>query len=170
MSKKLLTGGVVFVIALGVLIWIARPSDTVSVSGNGDTTATATPGALVTDEPQVALGSVSMAAGDVTRTFTVRNTSNAAVTLRQMYTSCMCTTASVEFSNGVRRGPYGMPGHGINPSFEERIEPNETFTVAVVFDPAAHGPAGIGPVERTVTLEYDEGKMLTFGFSATVTP
>ncbi|KKT83316.1 MAG: hypothetical protein UW81_C0021G0020, partial [Candidatus Giovannonibacteria bacterium GW2011_GWC2_44_9] len=40
----------------------------------------------------------------------------------------------------------------------------------VVFDPAAHGPAGVGRIERAVYLENSASEALQLKFSATVTP
>ena len=42
--------------------------------------------------------------------------------------------------------------------------------VEVVFDPTAHGPAGVGKIERVVTLENNSSSDLNIMFSAFVTP
>jgi len=81
----------------------------------------------------------------------------------------MCTTASL-IKGGEKFGPYGMPGHGFFPSLNQRIEPGEEASLEVVFDPAAHGPAGVGRIDRIVNLENNAGKPLELVFSATVTP
>ena len=39
-----------------------------------------------------------------------------------------------------------------------------------VLAPAAHGPAGIGPIDRVVTIENSAGQPLELAFSANVTP
>lgn len=56
------------------------------------------------------------------------------------------------------------------PSINQTINPGEEASVEVVFDPAAHGPAGVGQIQRTVTIENNTGKPLELGFSAVVTP
>ena len=48
--------------------------------------------------------------------------------------------------------------------------PSEAAYLDVVFDPAAHGPAGVGPTERAVTIESDAGEPLVLGFTALVRP
>ena len=63
-----------------------------------------------------------------------------------------------------------MPGHGPAARLEERLAPGESAQVEVVFDPAAHGPAGIGQTDRVVTIENGAGAVLELRFSALVTP
>jgi hypothetical protein len=63
-----------------------------------------------------------------------------------------------------------MPGHTPIPALNESMQPNEEAMVEVVFDPAAHGPAGIGPIDRVVTIENSDGQPLELAFAANVTP
>lgn len=126
-------------------------------------------GALAARETNFDFGSVSMAAGKVSHRYWFRNASDAPVLIRKIYTSCMCTTATlVKGARIVNR--YGMPGHGPVPRVDESMGPNEAAYLDVVFDPAAHGPAGVGPTERTVTIESDAGEPLMLGFTALVRP
>lgn len=101
--------------------------------------------------------------------FQVKNTGEEPVTIGQMYTSCMCTSATL-MMNGKEFGPYGMPGHGFVPKVNKSIEPGEEAAVEVVFDPAAHGPAGIGKIQRSVIIENNAGDPFEFQISANVTP
>jgi hypothetical protein len=87
------------------------------------------------------------------------------MTLQKVVTSCMCTEAKVTVSGNESRF-FGMehPGER-NPSINYEISPNETVTVTVNFDPAAHGPQGIGAFDRVVTLTFSNPlgiKELTF--------
>lgn len=81
----------------------------------------------------------------------------------------MCTTATL-MMGGKQFGPYGMPGHGFIPKINETMDAGEEATVEVVFDPAAHGPAGVGRIERGITIENNAGRPLELGFTALVTP
>lgn len=132
--------------------------------------ATSQSGTLVADETSFDFGSISMANGKVTKEFAVRNNGNTAVTIQKLYTSCMCTDAT--FVRGEKRiGPFGMAGHGFVPSLGEAVAPGEEVNISVTFDPAAHGPAGIGRIERGVYAEDPNGKQLfLFQIAATVTP
>jgi hypothetical protein len=110
-----------------------------------------------------------MRSGDVAHNYWIRNTGAAPITVRRMYTSCMCTTAAL-VKGGRKFDRYGMPGHGYLSPLNQAIAPNEAAMIEVVFDPAAHGPAGIGRIERTVTIETDREAPLELAFVAYVTP
>jgi len=124
---------------------------------------------LASDAPIFAFGRISMAAGKVSHRYSIRNTGITPLTINKIYTSCMCTEATL-ITRSAKRGPFGMAGHGILPSVSERLAPGEAAQVDVVFDPAAHGPAGVGPTDRVVTIANDAGPALELRFSAMVTP
>jgi uncharacterized protein DUF1573 len=124
---------------------------------------------LASIAPFYNFGTVSMAGGNVTHRYTVSNLSGAPVTITKLFTSCMCTTATLVTSSG-KRGPFGMPGHAPIPTIRERLAPGEMAQVDVVFNPAAHGPAGVGKIDRTVTIENDAGTPLELAFTAMVRP
>lgn len=113
-------------------------------------------------------GTISMAKGEVEHIFKIKNTSANPINLVKLYTSCMCTTAYLKIGE-FDRGPYGMPGHGLVPKVNKELLPNQEGEVKVVFDPAAHGPSGIGRIERIVYLE-SSGGTAELNFKAEVTP
>ena len=125
--------------------------------------------ALASVSPFHNFGNISMAAGKVSHRYWIKNVSAASLKINKLSTSCMCTDATLITRAG-KKGPFGMPGHGPTPRLEERLAPGESAQVDVVFDPAAHGPAGIGQTDRIVTLENDEGLPLELRFTAMVTP
>lgn len=131
--------------------------------------ASSSGGALTANETFYDFGIVAMANGKVSRDFTVANTGTGTVTIRRLFTSCMCTTATYVKGDRIQ-GPFGMPGHGVVPSINEEIAPGESAVVTAIFDPNAHGPAGIGTIERTITLETDSGKPFNLNFRAQVVP
>ena len=158
--------GIIALLLLGGVVWIARPNSqstaaTLSTNNNGTLT--------VEETNNYDFGTISMAAGKVTHSFKIKNTGNEAVTINKMYTSCMCTTALLR-KGDKQFGPYGMPGHGAIPKIGQTINPNEEATVEVIFDPAAHGPAGVGRIERAVYLENNAGDPIELMFVASVTP
>ncbi len=161
--NKLILGSIGAVLVLGGLVWIARPQNGASTPENSN-------GVLVAQEANsYDFGTISMAAGNVTHQFRIKNTGSEAVTIRKMYTSCMCTTAFL-MVQGKRFGPVGMPGHGAIPSINQAVNPSEEAVVEVAFDPSAHGPAGVGRIQRTVTIENNSGQPVELQFSAIVTP
>ncbi|MBI2673775.1 MAG: DUF1573 domain-containing protein [Candidatus Zambryskibacteria bacterium] len=163
--NKIIIGIITTILVLGGLIWIARPdsqsNNIASIKSNGTL--------AVEEANNYDFGAISMSKGIVTHQFKIKNTSDEAVVVNKIYTSCMCTTA--KFIVGDKQiGPVGMPGHGAIPSINQTISPNEEAIVEVVFDPAAHGPAGVGRIQRTVTLENNAGQPIELQFTAVVTP
>jgi len=150
---------------LGGLIWIARPD------GQSSSASSATSNDILTVEEanNYDFGTISMAAGKVRHTFKIKNISEKTVIVNKIYTSCMCTTAIFSLS-GKQFGPYGMPGHGIISGINQAINPGEEADVEVIFDPAAHGPAGVGQIQRTITIENNAGRPVELLFAAIVTP
>jgi hypothetical protein len=114
------------------------------------------------------LGEVPINGGIVTKEYEIKNTFGKSITLKKISTSCMCTKASVEVEDKKTKF-FGMEGHGdANPPVNIEIGEGKTAKVVVRFDPAAHGPQGVGSFDRVVWLNFSEGvKELTF--SGTVT-
>jgi hypothetical protein len=81
----------------------------------------------------------------------------------------MCTSASLT-TGDEKFGPFGMPGHGAIPSIKATVAVNQEAEIEVVFDPTAHGPAGVGKIQRVVILENNAGGPIELNFSAMVTP
>lgn len=147
------------------LVWLGKPGESPVLSQIDQGGA---PQVFQPLEREFDFGTISMAQGKVKHTFTFANNTANPISLKKIYSSCMCTTAL--FRNGSKRyGPFGMPGHGAIPSINEKIEPGQSFDIEVEFDPAAHGPAGIGFIKRIVYLETTQGKQ-TVTIQATVTP
>ena len=172
-TTKVIVGACVAVLVLGGLIIAAMPqpgSNTPKTVEPRPTATASSAGALSAPELNFNFGSVSMARGKVTHRYWIRNAGTEPIVLGKMYTSCMCTTAALVKSSGRKFAPVGMPGHTPIPSLNETMQPKEEAMVEVVFDPAAHGPAGIGPTDRVVTIENSAGQPLELAFRANVTP
>ena len=161
---------IIAVLIVGLFFWKGNKSSTngtVLATLQGDTTQ-----ASITEPiPAYDFGPVSMAKGNVEHDFAITNTTDSDITINQAETSCMCTEVLLKLPDGKEMGPYGMPGHGssFNRSVGAVIKPGEVIFVKVIFNPAAHGPAGIGKIERIVTLSSGRGP-LTMQFRAEVTP
>ena len=115
-------------------------------------------------------GTISMKNGNVTKEFTVTNPTGQAVVLETVLTSCMCTTAFLVQADGSTKGPFSMPGMGYVPPANETIPSGESRIVRVIYDPNAHGPAGVGRIDRFVTLNDASGGTLVYEIKANVTP
>src|SRR3989344_1839135 len=157
--------GIVSVLVLGAIVWFARPG----AKGTDTPTESSGPTVLSATETNYDFGTISMVKGNVSHLFTVTNTGTEPVTISKLYTSCMCTTASI--MNGTEKvGPFGMPGHAGIPSINVVLQPSASTQVEAIFDPNAHGPAGVGTISRVVILENNAGSPLELGFTANVTP
>mgnify|MGYP001560286199 CR=1 FL=1 len=162
-NKDLLIGLLAVAVIIGGLIWVLpKPPEKKPPTASVNT-------AITPEEKYFDFGSISMAAGKVKHTYLVKNDSDRPLTVDKVYTSCMCTEASL-INNGKKSGPFGMPGHGFSPGLKEVIGPQSTAEVEAEFDPAAHGPAGVGLIERSVIIEYEGVGQTELSFSAQVTP
>ena len=164
MNSKILVSVVVSVAALGALVWFAQSTSTPVNEQRAQVNS-----ALAAEETSYDFGTISMAEGPVRHTFTIRNSQSAPFRVAKLYTSCMCTTALLSLG-GRQFGPYGMPGHGGIGGIGAELAPDETASIEVVFDPAAHGPAGVGKIERVVVVEGESVAPFELRFSAVVTP
>ena len=170
-STKVIVGVCTAILVLGSLIIAGMPEPGAKKPAESRSIVTASSaGALSTPETNFNFGSISMAKGKVTHRYLIRNAGTEPILIRKMYTSCMCTTATLVKTSGRKFEPVGMPGHGSIPTMNEPMNPGEQAMVEVVFDPAAHGPAGIGPTDRGVTIENSAGRPLELAFTANVTP
>lgn len=170
-NRTLIVAAVVITLGLAIAIIAAKPGTAPrpAASAASPSNVIRAAGPLTARETSFDFGSVSMAAGNVSHRYWFRNEGTTPVLLRRIYTSCMCTTATlVKGARIINR--YGMPGHGPLPSVNETLAPGEAAYVEAIFDPAAHGPAGLGRTERVVTIESDSGRPLELRFSADVRP
>ena len=156
--------GLAAVVAVAVVAVGAREDNNVNQTQTSQGAS-----ALVALEPAFDFGRISMTNGKVSREIKIKNTNDVPVTATRLSTSCMCTTAELTYQ-GKSAGPFGMPGHGLIPGIKTVIQPGDEAIIKVVFDPAAHGPAGVGAIKREVYLEQAGGQRLTLNFSVFVTP
>jgi len=107
------------------------------------------------DKTHYSFGSVSQKNGNVETYYNLTNAGASDIYVKKLYTSCMCTQAQIEFSDGSKTALNGMLGHGPDSNLlvGKTIKAGETVKIRAVFDPNAHGPQGIGFIKRNITLE-----------------
>lgn len=171
MNAKVIIGFILatFVIIVG-LAWYAQPKTQAGggVQHPAGNTSTA-PSSLTSDSMLFDFGTISMAEGKVTHQFKIANSSTFPVSLNKIYTSCMCTATQFTI-NAKTYGPFGMEGMGGNTSVDVTMGPGETAVVDAIYDPAAHGPAGVGNIDRYISLQDTNGGTLQLEIKALVTP
>ena len=144
--KILVIGGLITVAVLagGVVIMSRQP--------NAAEVEKVEASKLVTDHKNYDWGQIDYDGGVAKHVFEIKNGEEAELKLANIKTSCMCTTAQV------------MTRTGSSPIFKMHqtsdwkgvLAAGETAKLEVIFDPAFHGPTGVGPIERIISLETSD--------------
>lgn len=164
MNKTITITLLIVVALLGVMFLGQRNTATSPAQAQLNAQSTLTASETVFD-----FGTISMKNGNVSHTFAVTNPTAQDLTVEDLTTSCMCTAAYIV--NGTdKQGPFGMPGMGYVPKANMVIKAGETRQIDVVYDPNAHGPAGVGSIDRFVYLASKTGGTLQLEIKAVVTP
>jgi hypothetical protein len=138
--------------------------------GDGASRRIASAGVLNSIESSFDFSTIRMEDGDVSHAFVLTNEGEEPVLIEKVYTSCMCTSTYITDSRGRKYGAFSMPGHGGYPKTRIDVLPGESVSGDAVFDPAAHGPSGVGLVQRSIYLETDskESPKIELNFTAMV--
>ena len=167
--KTLILIAVVILGIAGLIAWgNAARGGTIPVQGVAPSNALRS--ALVASELLYDFGTISMKNFTVTKDFTVSNPTTEDITIKTVLTSCMCTSAFIVEADGSTKGPFSMQGMGYVPPANEVLKPGESRIIRVIYDPNAHGPAGVGTIDRFVTLTDLSGGTVVFEIKANVTP
>jgi len=165
MNKNIILG------ILGLIVIVAGGAWTLVfvLSGDGSEATAFSLGSLSAEETFFDFGEITMANGKVNHSFEVKNNGTEPLRINKVYTSCMCTTASIIDSLGKKRGIFGMPGHAPSKA-DIKVGVGETVKIEAIFDPNAHGPSGVGLMERSVYIETNssESPQLELSFRAVV--
>lgn len=111
-------------------------------------------------------GEIGIDNGNVSQTFQINNKGEETLILSNIATSCMCTTAQLQ--KGEDQSPlFGMHTES---SYIMELQPGESASINVTFDPAFHGPSGVGPITRLITVKTNDKTQpeLTFTLTAMV--
>lgn len=149
-----------FLILAGGLFLVSRMEGTPKVVASQNAKAQV-------EETEHDWGEIKLDGGDVKKTFILKNAGTDPLQLANVKTSCMCTTAQVKI--GGEESPFfGMHSRS---SWAGEVASGEEAELEVVFDPAYHGPSGIGSITREVIVETNDknNPQLTFTLTANVT-
>ncbi|KKQ90746.1 MAG: hypothetical protein UT16_C0031G0007 [Candidatus Azambacteria bacterium GW2011_GWA2_39_10] len=158
---------ILFAAVIGALIWFNGKNNqpqTATINNGGAS------GILTATETDYDFGNIGIKNGLVNHEYVLENKSDKMIKISEVSTSCMCTSAKV-IIGGKTYGPFGMPGHG--GGFTKAgiiVNPREKVVVNATFDPAAHGPAGIGEVLREIYINTGADEPIVLGFKVNVTP
>lgn len=111
-------------------------------------------------------GEIGIGNGKVEADFPIKNIGSEPLKLYNITTSCMCTLASLSL-DGVESPSFRM---GDRSDYVADVAPGKEAILKVVFDPAYHGPNGVGPVVREAIVETNDpqNSQLQFFMSGTV--
>lgn len=163
--KTILISLILFIVVIGAFVWFKSDKPQIAAIDNAVVGE-----ALVAKETSYDFGDIGIKNGLVNHEYILENANDRIVKISEVSTSCMCTSANIKVGDKTY-GPFGMPGHG--GGFAKAgviINPGEKVIVKATFDPAAHGPAGIGEVQREIYINTGGGQPLILGFKANVTP
>ncbi len=97
-------------------------------------------------------GTIPYSGGNVSKTFLIKNIGADVLRLANIKTSCSCTKAQVVIDG--KNSPF-FSMHSNFPWVGE-VDPSKEASLTVIFDPAFHGPSGVGAVERLVAVETND--------------
>lgn len=111
-------------------------------------------------------GNIPFNGPKATKTFTIKNTGKDDLRLFNVKTSCHCTKAYVSI-NGSESPSFGMSGIS---SWVGVVPPGKDAKLVVIFDQTYHGPQGVGPISRFVSVETNDSgtQKITYTLTGTV--
>lgn len=96
-------------------------------------------------------GTVSQAKGTVSAIMSITNIGNEPLVLKNMDTSCGCTSAAI-VDNGVEGPRFSMAMHGTNPKdWKKVIAPGDSAKLKIYYNPNVHKELR-GSVRRSVSI------------------
>ncbi|MBI2596738.1 DUF1573 domain-containing protein [Candidatus Daviesbacteria bacterium] len=161
-DKKIIIGfvSVTTLILLGGIFLLSK-------SGNSQTIISSQNAKASVDQKTFDWGKIDMKAGNVNKTFTIKNTGTDTLKLTKIRTSCHCTKAQAKI--GKTLSPFfGMSSQSL---WIGEVPPGQEAQLEVIFDPAYHGPNGVGPITRYISLETNDpnNSAVEFTLTANVT-
>lgn len=97
-------------------------------------------------------GNINFNGPKATKTFKIKNIGFEPLKLANVKTSCTCTSAQIIIDS--KKSPlFSMHSSS---SWVGEVAAGKEADLVVVFDQAFHGPSGVGPIERLISLETND--------------
>lgn len=107
------------------------------------------------DHKEKKVGNIGYSKGILYHVFPIKNTGTENLEIANMFSSCMCTKTFLKVTG--KDGPsFGMRGASAPSSWVGVLKPGESGEIIAAFNPAYHGPSGVGEVTRTVSFETND--------------
>jgi hypothetical protein len=108
-------------------------------------------------------GEIGINNGNAEAFFTIKNEGADPLKLSNIITSCACTTAQLIM--GDQQSPaFGMHNKS---AYVFEVPPQGEAQLKVIFDPAYHGPNGVGPINREIKITTNDANQPVLKFIAT---
>ncbi len=138
-----LTITTLFILFAGVYFFNTTNPSTITMSANTKVSV---------DQKTHNWGKIPYSGGNINKTFTIKNIGTDTVKLNNIKTSCTCTKARITIDG--KDSPY-FSMHAAS-SWVGEIPSGKEATLTVIYDPAFHGPSGVGPIERLISVETND--------------
>lgn len=157
-DKKLIIGVIAISVAtmVGGIFINAKVSTPQDVSFNSNAK-------LQVDKTSYDWGTINMQNGKVEKTFQIENTGTSDLKLYNVSTSCHCTTAQL-ILNGQASPLFGM---NTKSPYVMVVPKSSKADLKVIFDPAFHGPSGVGAISRRILVNTNDPNNAQLSFSLT---
>ena len=154
-NKKIIIGFIVVTsLMLGGGIYVLSGTAPAQVSSSQNVKAEV-------DQKTFDWGNIPYSGGNATKTFTIKNTGSDILRLTGVKTSCTCTKAQITIDG--KGSPY-FSMHATS-SWVGEVAPGKDAQLAVIFDPTFHGPTGVGPMERLISVQTNDSQNPKLEFS-----
>lgn len=151
-DKKIIIGVIIITLAIlgGSAFFIGNSPSTTKA------TLQKTIGArLETPETSFDFKNILYSGGNAIHEFKIKNIGDKDLEIANMNTSCACS--KVYFRSAKGESPkFSMKGMSPPSSWKGILAPGEEGVVVTDFDPAYHGPQGIGPISRIASFETSD--------------
>ncbi|MBI2314746.1 DUF1573 domain-containing protein [Candidatus Daviesbacteria bacterium] len=154
-DKKLIIGFIVLTLLIlggGIFVLSASVPNQITASQNAKAEV---------DQKTFDWGNIPYSGGNAVKTFTIKNTGTNTLKLTGVKTSCTCTKAQVAIDG--KTSPY-FSMHATS-SWVGEVPPNKEAQLTVIFDPTFHGPTGVGPMERLISVQTNDAQNPNIEFS-----
>lgn len=97
------------------------------------------------------------------KTFKIKNSGTEILRVTNIKTSCTCTSAQIVI-NESKSPLFSM--HNTS-SWVGEVQPGKEAELLVIFDQRFHGPQGVGPIERIISVETNDANNPKIEFKLT---
>lgn len=157
MDKKIIIGFIaltLLILGVGIYVLSATSAPIAKITSSQNAR-------VQVDQKTFDWGNIPINGGNATKTLTIKNIGSDVLKLTGVKTSCTCTKAQVTVDQ--QASPY-FSMHSTS-SWVGEVPPGKEAQLTVIFDPAFHGPTGVGPIERLVSIQTNDNQNPSLEFS-----